>query len=246
MEDTIGLLGAKGSGKDTLAAYLTADLGYERTSFAEELYRQVAATYGITVEHLSRRDTKETALPFLALKQCQDLHFVEIALQSLTGSMRLRRDCLAYAATGAMPAHASARRVKTLLNAARSPRWVMQLWGTEYRRKSKYGVDSYWLDIVAAVIAKQPHKRFVITDVRFINEAKFVEQLGGTLIRIRRLLLEEREAADRARNGTAAHPSEVELLNYPGPYEVFNTEGDPGSLKRGFDQLGLVASAQAA
>jgi hypothetical protein len=246
MQDTIGLLGAKGSGKDTLAAYLVAELGYERTSFAEELYRQVAATYGITVEHLSRRDTKETALPFLALKHCQDLQFVEIALQSLTGSARLRQACLAYAATGTVPAHAPARRVKALLHAGRSPRWVMQLWGTEYRRKSKYGVDSYWLDIVAQVIAAHPHQRFVITDVRFINEAKFVEQLGGVLIRIRRLLLEEREAADRARNGTAAHPSEVELLNYAGPLEVFNTEGDPSSLKRGFDQLGLALAAKAA
>jgi hypothetical protein len=242
----IGLLGAKGSGKDTLAAYLIDDYGFLRTSFAEELYRQVATTYGITVEHLSRRETKETALPFLALKHCQDIRFVEVALQSLTRSQQLRKACLNYLATGALPAHASARRVKALLNAGRSPRWVMQLWGTEYRRKSKYGVDAYWLNLVAAVIAANPAQRFVITDVRFINEAKFVEQMGGALIRIRRPLLEAREAADRARNGTAAHPSEVELLNYAGPLEVFNTEGDPMSLKRGFDRLGFEGCAQAA
>lgn len=244
--EAIGLLGAKGSGKDTLAAYLTDEYGYIRTSFAEELYRQVAATYDITVEQLGRRDTKETALPFLALRHCQDIRFVEVALQSLTRSAALRTAARAYAATGNMPAHAPARRVKALLNACRSPRWVMQLWGTEYRRKSKYGVDSYWLDLVAAVIAGSPQKRFVITDVRFINEAKFVEKLGGSLIRIRRPLLEALEAADRARNGTAAHPSEVELLNYAGPFEVVNLEGDPMSLKRGFDRLGFKGLAKAA
>lgn len=242
----IGLLGAKGSGKDTLAAYLTDENGYVRTSFAEELYRQVAATYSITVEHLSRRETKETALPFLALKHCQDIRFTEVALQSLTRSKRLRKACLAYVVTGAMPAHVAARRVKELLNTSRSPRWVMQLWGTEYRRKSKYGVDAYWLNRVAAVIASQPQQRFVITDVRFINEAKFVELMGGALIRIRRPLLEAREAADRARNGTAAHPSEVELLNYAGPFEVLNVEGNPMSLKDGFDQLGFEGFAKAA
>lgn len=242
----IGLLGAKGSGKDTLAAYLTDAYGYVRTSFAEELYRQVAATYSITVEHLSRRETKETALPFLALKHCQDKRFIEVALQSLTRSKQLRKACLAYVVTGAMPAHASARRIKEILNTSRSPRWVMQLWGTEYRRKSKYGVDAYWLDLVATVIDKNPQQCFVITDVRFINEAKFVEQLGGALIRIRRPLLEAREAADRARNGTAAHPSEVELLNYAGPFEVLNTEGNPMSLKNGFDRLGFEGCAKAA
>lgn len=242
----IGLLGAKGAGKDTLAAYLIAEHGYERISFAEELYRQAAEAFNITVEVLGHRDTKETALPFLALRHCRDVRFVEVALQTLTTSQRLRRACLAYVSTGKMPAHASARRVKTLLNQGRSPRWTMQLWGTEYRRKSKYGVDSYWLDIVAATISANPHKRFVITDVRFINEARFVERLGGLLIRVRRLQLEAREAADRARNGTAAHPSEVELLNYQGPLEVFNTEGDPSSLKRGFDLLGIEETALAA
>jgi hypothetical protein len=242
----IGLLGAKGSGKDTLAADLHTAYGYLRTSFAEELYRQVAATYRITVEQLANRETKETALPFLALKHCQDKQFIEVALQSLTRSNALRKACLTYATTGSMPAHSSARRVHALLNAGRSPRWVMQLWGTEYRRKSKYGVDAYWLDLVAAVIAASPHQRFVITDVRFINEAKFVEKLGGALIRIRRPQLEAREAADRARNGTAAHPSEVELLNYPGPFEIHNIEGEPLSLKHGFDRLGFEGSAQAA
>jgi hypothetical protein len=243
----LGLTGVKGSGKDTLAQYLIDVFGVKRIGFADELYQQVANEYATTVLALNRRETKESALPFLALKFCQDVRFVEVALQSITKSRALRKACLDAYQTGNVPAHASARRVKSILNAPRSPRWTLQLWGTEYRRKSKYGVDSYWLDIVAAAIAKEPTQTFVITDVRFRNEAELVKRLGGHLMRIRRPVLEEREAADRAMNGTAAHPSEVEMLTYPVPYEVVNEEGKPDSLLRGFDRLQLMpAHAKAA
>jgi hypothetical protein len=229
-----------------MAAYLVSSFGYVRIGFADELYKQVASAYATTVEALNRRETKEKPLPFLALKHCKDLHFIEVAVGKLTKSRQLRKACVEFVRTGVMPAHASARRVKTLVNAPRSPRWTLQLWGTEYRRQSKYGVDSYWLDIVANAIKQNPNTRFVITDVRFINEARFVEALGGVLVRIRRFLLEEREAADRARRGTAAHPSEVELLDYKVSHEVVNEEGNPDSLTRGFDVLGLTQLQQAA
>lgn len=242
----LGLLGVKGSGKDTMARYLVDSFGFERIGFADALYQQVADSYGVTVEALNRRETKETALPFLALRLCKEAQFVEVALESLTKSSALRKACVAYLRTGRMPAHASSRQVKTLLKAARSPRWTLQLWGTEYRRASKYGVDSYWLDIVANAIAARPEQQFVITDVRFRNEAMFVERLGGQLMRIRRPALEAREAEDRARKGTAAHPSEVELLAYKVHHEVINEEGKPDSLMRGFDLLGLTPLAKAA
>ncbi len=242
----LGLLGVKGSGKDTMAKYLIEQVGYVRIGFADELYKQVAQAYSTTVETLNRRETKESALPFLTLAHCKDLHFVEVAIGQLTHSTALRKAALAYASSGVMPAHAPSRRVKQLLKAARSPRWTLQLWGTEYRRRSKFGVDSYWLDIVAAIVKANPQQLYVITDVRFINEARFVEALGGALMRIRRLMLEEREAAERARKGTAAHPSEVELLDYKVDHEVVNQEGQPDSLMRAFQLLGLVPLRKAA
>lgn len=242
----LGLLGVKGSGKDTMARYLIDSFGFERIGFADALYQQVAESYGSTVESLNRRETKEAALPFLALTFCKEPNFVEIALASLTNSRNLRKACLAYYHTSTVPKHASSQRVKVLLKEARSPRWTLQLWGTEYRRTSKYGVDRYWLDIVASAIDAKPQQKFVITDVRFYNEARFVESLGGQLMRVRRPALEALEAADRARKGTAAHPSEVELLTCPVHHEVTNAEGQPDSLKRGFDLLGLVQMPKAA
>lgn len=242
----LGLLGVKGSGKDTMAKYLVDAFAFTRLGFADALYQQVADAYGTSVAALNKRETKESPLGFLSLSRCADIHFVEVALTKLTRSRRVVRAALQFVSTGQMPPHAPSRRVKELLNCARSPRWTLQLWGTEYRRTSKYGVDSYWLDIVAAAIDAAPSKKFVITDVRFLNEARFVDGLGGKLMRIRRPALEAKEAADRARRGTAAHPSEVELLTYVVPFEVVNKEGDPDSLLAGVGQLGLQVLAAAA
>ena len=117
------------------------------------------------------------------------------------------------------------------LKAPRSPRQIMQYWGTEYRRRR--GVDAYWLDRVAAVLDANPDKNFVITDVRFKNEAVFVRRYFGALVRVRRILVEEQEARNREASGTAAHPSETEMLGYPVDVEVFNEENAPQVLQAG-------------
>lgn len=50
----IGLMGKAGAGKDTLAAQL-APLGFTRVAFADALYEEVAADYGVTVDLLRER-----------------------------------------------------------------------------------------------------------------------------------------------------------------------------------------------
>ncbi len=220
MRKIIGLLGAKGAGKDTCAQYLVQEAGFVRVGFADALYAEVATAFGVTVEFLGNRDTKETPLPQLALAHCANADFVEVALGVLSGGSVLTQ-----------------AEELALLEAPRSPRQIMQLWGTEYRRKSRFGVDSYWLDQVRALTDSYPDSSFVVTDVRFKNEARFVTEVSGLLVRIRRPELEEREAADRARSGTAAHPSETELLGYPVDAEVLNVEGNPDSLREGIFAL---------
>jgi hypothetical protein len=230
----IGLLGAKGSGKDTLAQFLIERLGFVRISFADALYQEVAQAYGVSVEFLGKRDTKETPLPELKLANCKDENFVHIALQAVkVGSLEEE------------------------LQVPRSPRWTLQLWGTEYRRKGsrsqicttprpplgspllrELGAETYWLDKVASLIKANPDARYVITDVRFLNEAAMVRDFGGVLIRVRRPLLEQREAAAReAGTSTALHPSETELVNYPVDSETFNSEGRPEGLLEGLYDL---------
>lgn len=211
MQHIIGLLGLKGSGKDTCAKYLVTQHGYKRIAFADALYHEVAMAFGVTVEFLGNRDTKEKDLPQLALVHCKDEGFIR--------TVREEEGVLAE------PDY------QKFLHKPRSPRFILQLWGTEYRRRR--GVDDYWLRIISAVISAEPNQNFVITDVRFNNEANFVEALNGILVRVRRLALEAREAAERAKNGTAAHPSETELLARPVDHELINEEGNPDSLQEG-------------
>lgn len=231
MGRVIGMLGAKGSGKDTCAAFLIKEAGYRRVGFADTLYEEVANAYGVTTAFIGNRRTKEMALGKLALKHCDNRDFVEVALETLNPNPRIRRQAMQYFLTGTIAAHTPRRVVKALIEKPRSPRWTMQLWGTEYRRKSKYGVDSYWLDQVSALIKAHPDTDFVITDVRFKNEAVFVEFIGGWLVRVTRPVLEAMEAAERAKNGTAAHASETELLSYPVKHTVLNEEGKLDKLR---------------
>lgn len=220
----VGLLGLKGSGKDTCAKYLVEEKGFIRIGFADALYREVAQAFDVTVEFLGNRETKETDLPSLALVHCSDAAFIR--------TVREEEGALAE------PDY------QKFLHKPRSPRYLLQLWGTEYRRRR--GVDGYWLDIVKAAIDAQPDKCFVVTDVRFSNEANFIEELNGVLVRVRRLVLEAKEASEREQNGRAAHPSETELLARAVPYELFNLEGEPHALRQGiFNVLSSQVSAAA-
>lgn len=215
----IGLLGIKGAGKDTAAAYLVSQAGFTRTSFASSLYAEVALAFGVSVEFLLNRDTKEKPLEALKLSRCKDRDFVAIALAIISVETRGLPDT-------------------SELEKPRSPRWVLQIWGTEYRRRSRFGYDSYWLDQVAALVQNHPDSRFVITDVRFSNEADWVEGAGGILIRIRRPVLEaEEESARKAGTVTALHPSETELRARKVAYTLINQEGSPDSLIEGFTEV---------
>lgn len=226
MRMVIGMVGAKGSGKDTCAAVLVKELGFKRVAFADKLYKEAADAYGVSVAFLGNRDTKETDLAALSLERCTNLHFVEVALETAVTSKPVRASALSVLSGNGYLPHVSRRRARQALKAARSPRWVLQLWGTEYRRKSKYGWDSYWLDVIRALVNAEPEANFVITDVRFNNEGDYVElELGGVLYRTRRPALEAREAAERAAKGRAAHPSETEMLNRKVSVELVNREG---------------------
>ena len=214
MQKVIGLLGVKGSGKDTAAKYLVLEQGYERIGFADTLYREAAEAFGVTVEFLGNRETKEKELPELELARCKDPDYVA---------------CVAYHLghpEGLVPEE---------MAKPRSPRFILQFWGTEYRRKGAPGLyvgdDSYWLNRVKDAMEAKPGQSFVITDVRFLNEFNFVRQYGGQLMRVRRPHIESLELMDRASSGRAAHASETELLHVEVDAELLNEEGNPDSLR---------------
>lgn len=96
-------------------------------------------------------------------------------------------------------------------------RSMLQQWGTSIRRHQK---DSYWVNKFADTVHTYQHNgiHVVCDDVRFVNEAETIHELGGRLIRLEvsgeirkhRLLLRDNNQAALHSD----HPSETSLDNY--------------------------------
>lgn len=207
----VGLMGAKGAGKDTAALFLVREHGFVRLAFGDELYRESADAFGVTVDFLGLRDTKEMPLPELALSRCKNSQFVAYALR-----------------------HVPMGKEQEALDAPRSPRQTLQDWGT-WRRESS---PTYWVQRVASVIDRAPHgTRFVITDVRQPNEAELVERYNGRMLRIRRNSVDQALAeAQKAGVATALHVTETALSGYPAE-DVMNEDGDPDRMNVVLDEV---------
>jgi hypothetical protein len=212
MKTLIGILGLKGSGKDTAAEMLTG-CGFTRMAFADALYAEASRSYEVTPHFLARRDTKETSLERLALKHCRDANFVGLfTMQQARGQ---------YLTVG------------DVLDMPRSPRWVLQQWGTEYRRKSRWGREEYWVDpVMRRIDAKRKGSRVVLTDVREPIEVRAIRARGGLLVRIRRRKVEEEDAqAVRAGCASSLHSSETLARACAVDFEVQNVEGEPQAMR---------------
>jgi len=119
----IGLTGQAGAGKDTVADILVDYFNFTKMAWADPLYEEVSAAYGgperMSVEHLKMRETKE--LPQFALSRA--------SLDTGFGGDHEFERVLESAGYG---------RLDPV-----SPRHVLQLWGTEYRRAQDC---DYWVN----------------------------------------------------------------------------------------------------
>ena len=151
----VGLTGAAGSGKDTVADILVQYRGFQRLAFADALYDEVRTAFDVPIGLLRNRETKETPTAMLTLWRCSDKDFCKTVEDILAarGATQIDREWL-------------------------SPRQILQWWGTEYRRAQR---QDYWTSRIAAMIGEQPDRRFVITDVRFQDEADVVRDAGGII-----------------------------------------------------------------
>ncbi len=198
----IGLTGPMGSGKDTVADLLTTHCRAHKIAFADALRAEIVDAYCIEHIYLTRRETKEHPLSALALARCIDTAFV--------GRMLIN--------------HQLQNNGEELdLNAPRSPRQIMQWWGTEYRRAAQ---PAYWVSKAAQRIGWM-HKALnarlvVITDVRFEDEANLVRKLGGQIWQIKRPGCEV---------ATGSHVSEVTGAAFT-PNLVINNSHDMRHLQQ--------------
>ena len=65
-----------------------------------------------------------------------------------------------------------------------TPRLALQLIGTDALRNNFS--DAMWFTTLENRIRKNPSQNVVISDVRFPNEIKFIQDLGGVMIRVNR------------------------------------------------------------
>jgi hypothetical protein len=134
-------------------------------AFAEPLRNEICDAFCIEPLDLIRRETKEHPITRLALRKCLSDGFV-----------------------GRMIIHFGEQDIKLDLDAPRSPRQIMQWWGTEYRRKQK---PSYWISQATKRLSYYLNQglasRIVLTDCRFANEAEMVRDVhAGTVWQVLR------------------------------------------------------------
>lgn len=103
---------------------------------------------------------------------------------------------------------------------------LLQLLGTEiFRRKS----PDIWVESVYHKLMDRKPKVAIITDVRFPNEAEFVQQMGGSLIKVERTAPDGTPHRDPTRSET--HPSESSLNEFKGwDFKILNVSGEPERL----------------
>lgn len=152
----IGLTGRPEVGKDSVAAVLCA-AQWRSIAFADALRVEVASAWSIDQRLLTDRKHKESPTPQLAAGMASNASWLRWAVVNGHG-----------------------------LAQPRSPRWVMQHWGTEFRRAAD---PLHWAKHVSYWVQYQRQHQacnLVVTDVRYPNEAQAIRDLGGHIVRVHR------------------------------------------------------------
>lgn len=112
----------------------------------------------------------------------------------------------------------------------RTPRYIMQTLGTEWGRKL-IGED-LWVNLLVEKAEALLHsgQSVVVDDVRFLNEARALRQLGGSIYRVLRI------HSPLATGCASDHPSEQEQLSIPVDGYIRNDAGYE-ELRQQLEQL---------
>ncbi len=192
----IGLSGYAGSGKDLFAQLAAEEFGAARFAFADALRVECAQAFRVDRGLFTARHVKDAPTGLLSAWRCRDESFAEL----LDPGWKLRDSPPTW----------------------QTPRRVLQLWGTEYRRKQ---AADYWLERAALTLARLratgARGPVFVTDCRFGNEAVWIEGRGGQVWRIERAGV----------TPVNAHPSEVALDGWPFAKRIRN-DGSVEDLRR--------------
>lgn len=147
--DVIGFCGRMRSGKGTLAN-VCEKMGYEKISFALPMKMLCAELLGVTIEELDDLKNKMEDISF----KIDEGICKRLSQETNIDEITVRDECLS----------------KTLTNV----REMLQFIGTDLIRK----YDSDW-HVNSTIKLMKMGKKYVFEDVRFPNEKKAIENLGG-------------------------------------------------------------------
>jgi hypothetical protein len=103
---------------------------------------------------------------------------------------------------------------------------ILQWWGTEYRRRWN---PNYWTDKYCSTVGNLDAQVVVTPDMRFVNEAIAITEMGGRTVNVRRLTEEGEQYLDKSR--PAGHASETELDGWNYDYRIIAKSGQMSLVK---------------
>ena len=215
----IGISGKMGSGKDTLAVVINyvadnfapediarweqpaSEFAYESRKFAQPIKFIIALLIGCDISQLEDREFKEKELGEEWWYYCNSLFF--------DGETKM----VSY-----LEADDNIKNNTSWYIVKLTPRKLLQLLGTEAGRHIIH--PNIWVNALFADY--EPDSNWIITDVRFPNEAKAIKEKGGIMIRVNR--------PQFMANGRVIvkdeHESETALDDYDGFDYVIENDSD--------------------
>lgn len=199
-------------GKDTCADFLVQQYGFYKDSFGRGIYLQASAAFGVTVEQLALHEWKTEPQAELALENCADIDFVAAVFKAMPPGVDIEQE----------------------MRAPRTSRFILQQWGTEYRRKDD---ELYWVaDLKERVddIILNSEQSIVISDVREMHEVAYLYELAATSGQKLALIEVSRESAMQYKS---SHTSDAGIPAKYLSHRLENIEGDPASMLSGLAQI---------
>lgn len=209
----VGISGKMGSGKDTVASLL-AERFYRKgdkvviRSFADSLKEEVARLVADALMSQSKQDFCDLVTSWGGISSTQAQELLKV-LHPLIASLLEQR---------VEPNEVTAELLYR--NPADKPlvREVLKFWGNDVRRAQN---PDYWVDMTAVYAKEQIDMGVscIIPDVRRQNEAGFIKDAGGLLVRLnvseeeqrQRLLSRDNKLSDRS---AFNHITETDLDEY--------------------------------
>lgn len=154
-----GISGRKGHGKDTFCNFVREfDSEFQILHFADDLKTMCGEIFNLTPQQMYEPALKEIPFTWYGQKTIYMDDYLE-DIRRVTGL-----------------------DIQPQEKIAKTPRRVLQYFGTEYVRSVK---DSFWVDRVIDKI-NAIGKKCLVADMRFPNEVEALREINATLIRVQR------------------------------------------------------------